>query len=510
MNSFLKACGEGHFDIAIEMLQTDTISRNALLQQTDANGFNCLHYAADHCDVDFMRYLLQFKELDITARDHYGHTAFCKAVMPEYAYIGRYYQPEPCIEMITMLFEVNNDFVNCIEECRCNVVYNAICFHDITVVKLLINLGCSVNKTDTGFNSFNALPFHRFNALQVAADERRIDCIRYILSNTDCDVNIADAYGWLPCCSLIKALLLDPRQIPSKEEIDYALKMLLFTYKSPTETVEVYFMLLECWRDRSNMFEEIVRILLPHHPRKHYVEKILNAKLPNHFTIITLTLFEGMEKYMYKCKLIQSEKEKYLRDFERLKPYFLEELFSLYLADEPFFNEYITEVIRIGWKFKELKLKAKFYEASKITSSQKVFNFVKNLLFHKFDMKPLEQDLSSLLVSHVGYHLLNVFIPLSNFVHVPIQLIAMSRGEKIDCHFSFNESENYINDYRKLEEKKSNHIEVVSLKNLSRQSVRKYIFENYSHYDALSKMYSLDIPIELRQFLCYNFSNFKF
>lgn len=254
---------------------------------------------------------------------------------------------------------------------------------------------------------------------------------------------------------------------------------------------------------------ELVKLLLPHQSKKHFVQKILDAKLPSHYCLITLTLFEKFGKSVDNCNL--NQRVRYIGVWENLKSHFLQELFTLFLADEPFFNEYTAETERFEWTFDEFELLSKLCEVlAKETSNQKAFNFTKSLLLHGFSDMLLAQPSSSLLLSHMGEHLLNVFVPLSNFVHAPIALIWIFGSVKIDCRYNFNESENCINDYHKLVERKSNNFEVVSLKNLARMSVRKCIFESCTHLEALSMIYSLDIPMELRQFLCYNYSNLKF
>lgn len=293
-----------------------------------------------------------------------------------------------------------------------------------------------------------------------------------------------------------------------------------FSYKSPATTVEVHFLLLHCFKNRNNnyranrareVFMVITKLLLPQHPRKHLLQKILQAKLPNDYCLITLALFQMIEKNIDKCKLTPVVIKKYLRYLEDLKSYFLQELFTLYLAEESLFKEYIILVVRNGWNFNNVKLMSKLCASlTEETSSRSVFTFIKSLLLHEFNYIDSFEPSRLLLTPYLSNHLLNAFVPLSRFVHAPIELIWIFGLGKKDCHYNFNESENCIHDYNILLERKSDYSEVVSLKNLCRMSIRKYVFQIYTHHMALSILYSLDIPIELRQFLCYNYSNLKF
>lgn len=512
MSPFLKVCEEGNFVEIKAMLQTDSKSRTELLQLTEANGWNCLHWAAYHIDVEWMRYLLTLKELDVNARNHFGDTAFHIALQPRSDILGHSerpcYPPRPYLEMIKMLFEVNNDFVNCCDESDISPLQVAIKFHHFDVVKWLIDVGSSINHKNRNGTS----------VLHTATFQRRVDCIRYILYKSDCDPNIANVDGWLACCAFVRELLI--RQIPSKEQIEFCAEFLLFTYKSPSETVEICFLLLRCFTyknynidDRArDIFLEIVKALLQRNPRKIIAEKILNAQLPSDYCLITLTLFEMIEKNIDNCKLMQTETQLYLKRLEQFKSNFLPELFSLYSAEESLFNECIAVVVKNGWKFNEFALMSKFCSTlTKETSTQSVFNFMKSLLLHDFDfLNSLEPSLS-LLPSHLNDHVRNAFVPLSNFVNAPIELMRIFGSQKCNRHYNFNESENCINDYNKLLEGISGHkSEVVSLKNLCRMTVRKNIFQSFTHYNALSMLYSLDIPFQLRQYLCYNFSNLIF
>lgn len=497
MSHFLAACENGNFDEVKTFLQTHTMHRRMLLRETDANGWSCLHWAVWHNDITWTKYLLAMRELDIWAKNWEGKTAFHVALKPR----GLEFY-----EILKLLLEFNYDFVNCY------ALYGRLYLHPleyaimdlhIDVVKLLIRFA-GVNKKINGFS-----------VLHIAVVNRRMSCIRYLVYEMDCDLSTRCDNGRLACCLYFQELL-NSWLGASREEIEFAMELLSLTHKSPAEAVDVCFLLFECYRKRHSypnailarcLFMEVVRVLLLHHRRKCLIEKILQI-LPDDYCLTTLTLFE---KFIFKgdqFNVLRSTRKEYLEYLDEMKYDFVRQLFVLFLADPSFFHEYIAEIIKTEWKFDISSLMdmlgTELYRTRGMTSPD-VFNFVKSLLQHEFKFESFAKHL--LLKDD---HLLKVMMPLSNFVHVPSQLIWIFRGEKTECHYNFNESEDCVADYKLLVDRKGNQFDVVSLKNLSRMSVRKYVFGTFSHYEALSTIYSLHIPIELRRFLCYNYSNFKF
>lgn len=502
MIAFVRACIDGDLDIIKDMLQTDSIRRKELLKLTTAYGSNCLHMAVSNGHQECTRYLLTTKELEICTKDRKGYTAFHLACRKLPLYRPSYFHlPILSIKMIKMLFDANNDFVNCCSDDHVSPLQSAVEHHHLDVVKFLIDLGATVNHKD----SRGSTVLHT----AASATIRRVECVRYLLYETNCDPSVRDQFGWLACCKFVRGLLVN--RLPSNEEIQFGVEFLVFTYESPAETIEVYFLLLDCFDRKGrayNVFIEIVKLLLPHHPRKKFLMKLF-AKIPRNYCLITLILFEMIEKSIANCNLIQTER--YLRLLEHLKSHFLQELFTLYLANETYFNEYIEMVVTNGWKFNEFEIVSKFCSnLTDETSSQIVFNFIKSLLQHKFSIMTFPQPANVLLLSHMRKHVLYVFAPLSNFVNVPIELVKIFGSKKCDRRYNFNESENCVSDYRRLLLGSYQNKSVVSLKNLSRMSLRKYIFQSCTHYEALSTLYSLDMPLKLRQYLCYNYSNLQF
>lgn len=505
----LLLCSRKAFDIAKMLLeqQIPETKKRMLLESCSATGRNCFFFAAVHVNIEAMRYFLtEIKELNISARS---------VITKETVYYACFSvvenSPVPNLEMIKMLHDVDNDLINYLDGLGRTYLHIAVTENAFDVFKLLIELGVSVHHKS----------YEKTDVLKMAALYRRVNCIRYLLYEMDCDPCSRDMFGW-PTCNVFIQCVLNPSSeqgIPTKEEIEFAVELLSLTYNSTAETIEVYFLLLDCFRFDDNrcdwhyyLFLEIVKLLTPTHQKQQLIEKFLNAKLPRGYCLITLILFEMVDKYICNnCQLIHTEQEAYLRYFEDLKSYLLRELFTLYLADEPLFNEYIAEIIRIGWTFCGFELMSKFCETlTGEMSSQKIFDFMKSLLLTEFNFKSLMQSSPLLLSSNISNTLSKIFVPLSNFVHVPIELIWIFGSLKKNCHYNFDESENCIIDYNALVKKESNHFEAVSLKNLSRMSIRKYFFQTYTHYEALSMLYSLDIPLPLRQFLCYNYSNLQF
>lgn len=511
MNLFLKACEEGNLEEIKALLQTDLESRKHLLRVTDAVGNNCLHLVVIRKNADCLRYLLTFKELDINARNRRGLTIFEEIFNSQFnAGILSYrndLRPEAMIEIVKMLFELNNDFINSpIEGYYGSPLIAAIGACHIDVVKLLINLGASVNYRNRFGNT----------ALDMAARLCRIDCIRYLLDETDCDPNLSGIMtGWVPCCTFIRQICSTN---PSREQVEFSVEFLLLTFKEPAETTEVYFMLLWCFFAKRyleathahDIFIEIVKILLLDHQSKKIVEKILIAKLPSDFCLITLTLFEKIKNSIHSTKMTRRQTNWFVDLLEQLKGYFLLELFTLYLADRKLFGEFIAEIKGFGWTFDGNKLLTRF-SAVEEKPIQIKFNFIKDILIHGIDiLSSIRPSPKLLLDINMDVDLVNIFLPLSNFIHATIELMSIFGAKRYCSRFNFNESENAMDDYRKLLERKSDDFEVVSLKNLARMSVRKYCFDNYSHYESLRILSSLEIPIKLSQFLCYNYSNLKY
>lgn len=532
MTEFLIACENGDFEKVLEKLfidTTDELDRNELLRQKGRKGWNCLHWAVHYGDDARTRFLLKImEEKDVTAKDADGQTAFKIACCP-LAGIDEpndFDSPEPTAEIIKMLFQENNNFINCCDNQNVSPLQCAIKYKHIDVVKLLIDLGALVNHK-SGDGVFKSV-------LHTAATYAREDVIRFLLNRKDCDWSERDCSKHSPCCYYFYNLF--DSTSTSNDQIELAHELMLTTYKSPKETLEIYYLLFRCYERHTHhkiegyqhLSRKVINVLLPHSPMKHFIERILNAKLPGHYSLVVLTLFE-----MIKTTIDDRQRELYFTSrflrydviCDLLQYDLLTELFSLFKSDEPLFNEFIVEVKRMGWTLHHDRVFYNFCQSLTTEDSKpKIFDFTKSLVLHDFDLVPL-LDRSHSSDKCIKNYLLDILVPLSTLIHPPFDLLQLFDWERTtnNC-FNFNESDNCINDYERLvaanystnnykrlrTEQKSNRVEVVSLKNLSRISIRKNVFENNTQSKALSGLYSLDIPLLLRNFLCYNHSDLKF
>lgn len=524
MSHFMSHCAAGNFDSVLSVLQVNRAGKVTMLRERDSiNRWTCLHWAAWYSDIKWLKFFLAQRDVNIYATDYKLMTAFHVALQPRESEIRHHYTL-PSLEIIEMLLQVNNDFVNRIAffgpTCMYPLEYAIMALH-IDAVKLLLRYGGGyIVEKQTGCT-----------ILQKAALNRRLDIIRYLVCEIGYDPSISCELGQQPC-SLFLHEMMDNLTSPSEEEIRFFLELFFLTHKSPAESIEVCFLLLECfrWRDKVQidkrdrvLFTKIVEFLLPQHPRKDLIEKILQI-LPDNYCLVTMTLFEEIVMQIEEFVVPAPETlTLYFGCLQILKSGFLRDLFAIFLVDESFFSEYLSAVTKIGWKFNENIIISLLRESfNNGVSSQKICKFVKSLIFHEFKYAVTAQHLPLLLPQCTfnsvefrssykldDHYLLQILIAFSNFVNVPIELVSLFTSQKKNCHFNFNESENWLNDYNKLLQTKSNNFELVSLKNLSRMSVRKYVFQNFTYSKALSTIYSLHIPIELRRFLCYNYSGFK-
>lgn len=489
--SFLKACGKGNLDEIQAMLETDTTSKNKKLNQKSINGWNCLHRVVERNRIECTKYLLSFKELDTTAETYEGETALQIACS----------SPKTSIDIILMLLEANNDLVNYVNNENVGPLQSAIMSNRLDIVKVLIDYGAKVNWQD----------FDGEGALHIAARTRRVDCIRYLLYETDCDTSILNKHAKTACfiyfiSLLTKAIDFGSDPCISQEEIECFVELVWFTYNLPMKQSDIHeiFGMMDCcleFYDAAirNLYTEIVKLffLSSINPRQYFVEKIVQANLPSDYCLITLMF--GANEQIHDV------------NFVNLRSNFLLELFELFMANESFFQEYIAEVMSTGWKVNELEQVSVFCShLLKETSTQTLFSFIKHLIQYGIDYANFLKLCNIHLQLDMENTFLNALVPLSTFVNAPVQLIWTFHSEKICRNYQFNECEYFLADYNMLLNSDTNQCEVVSLKNLSRMSVRKYLFKNYTHYKALSIMYSLNIPLELRNYLCYNYCNLKF
>lgn len=339
--------------------------------------------------------------------------------------------------------------------------------------------------------------------------------IRELLYETQCDPNTLNRHGKTAAFMYFINLLTKANdsgsdQCLTVDEINCFTELLWFTYNTQkeikSERHEVFDMIDYCFQFSDvpirKLYMEIVNVFIgPAHPRRYFVETILETKLASDYCLIA-SMFEMNE-------LLKDS------NFISLRSNFLSEMFALFLANKPFFEEYIAEVMSTGWTF-NLKDQSKAFctELEKHQSTaQHVCGFIKYLIRYEIDfnqfLKLTVHHLPSKMADHIA---INVFVPLSKLIHVPIEL-AIVLGQRypseLSC-YNFNETEYVLDDYNSYVNMDKNAFQVVSLKNLSRLTLRKYFFQKHTHYRALSLLYSLNIPLCLRNFLCYNYCNLKF
>lgn len=245
---------------------------------------------------------------------------------------------------------------------------------------------------------------------------------------------------------------------------------------------------------------EIVNVFIsPSHQRRYFVQKILEQNLPSDYCLIA-SMFEMNEL------LIDT-------NFVNLRSSFLRELFTLFLANESFFGEYISEVLSTGWSLNIPDQASEFCKLLKVQPPYKTFSFVKCLIQYDIDFAEFTNQCELHLPPEVfGETAAKVLVPLSNFINAPIELsrsLQYPMPKKLS-YYNFNETESVVDDYSNIIRGKCNFNQVVSLQNLTRMSVRKYYFTRHTHFKALLLLYSLNMPVTTRNFLCYNYYNLKF
>lgn len=350
-------------------------------------------------------------------------------------------------------------------------------------------------------------------ALHKAAKTRQVETIRKLLYDEGCDPNTLNQHGKTAAFMYFISLLTKANDSGSEEcltaeEVACFVELLWFTYDThrslENERSEIFDMIDYCFQFSDapirKLYIEIVNVFItPLHHRRYFVDKILKANLPSDYCLIA-SMFEMNE-------LLKDT------DFVNLRSNFLSELYTLFLADESFFGEYISEVMSSGWTFNiHDQSRAFCTKLAKHLSIRSLFRFMNYLIQYEIDFGQLLKLCILHLPSDSADDIVSdVIMPLSNFINAPIDLarkLRQATPTKL-AYYNFNETEYVLDDFNLFVDHKCK-FQVVSLKNLARMSVRKYLFQNHTHYKALSLLYSLNIPIKLRNFLCYNYCNFNF
>lgn len=354
--------------------------------------------------------------------------------------------------------------------------------------------------------------------LHKAARMRRVNNIRQLLYEDQCDPNAVNFHGKTAAFMYFINLLTKANDCGSDDclthdELSCFTEMLWFTYDTSIhgasmgkERWEIFDMLDYCYQFSDvpirKLYLEIINVFVtPAHYQRYFVENILAANLPSDYSLIAV-LFDMNH-------LLRDD------DFVNLRANFLSEMFTLFIVNETFFEEYISQVMSSGWTFtirdQSWPLCSQLLQHHH--SFATIFRFMKYLIRYGIDFtKMLRHCINHLPLEYADDIAINVFVPLSTFVNAPIDLARTIRREKRSklSYYNFNETYDVLADFNAFIEMECDTFQVVSLKNLARMSVRQYFFRKHTHYKAVSLLHSLNIPITVRCFLCYNYCNLTF
>lgn len=364
----------------------------------------------------------------------------------------------------------------------------------LDIVQLLIANNASVNKQDLDGDT----------ALHIAAINIHLEVIRYLIYDTDCDVTIQNKNGKTACMILYAKLLenLAHEIEPSIDEINCFEELLLLTYNlfdinNPNENessdlkkmIDLGYLYEQ---PNSDLYARILRSFYMPTAKQYFFQKILDTNVYSRHCL-TVALLAKADA-----------------DFEHLFEFwskFLLELFTLFLANQSFFQEYIAEIMSGGWICplrSQVSHLCGFLSTFQMRiDTQKLFTFLKTMILYEIDFDILVRTCELLLSPTM---IVTAFAPLAKFVmpYYPIVL-----RNPLGCNYNFNESDNPLHDVDR-QHGDDGPYEVLSLKNLSRMSLRLHYFRTCSHHTALQALYTMPIPDTLRNFLCYNVYNLKF
>lgn len=412
------------------------------------------------------------------------------------------------IEIVTILINANPDLVNYVNNEEVNLLQCTIQQRRFDIVQVLIANGCPVNQIDLDGDT----------ALHIAAVETHADIIRYLLYESDCDAGIRNERGMVACTILFCRLLnkLNQDSFLPTEELDCFVELASFTFDlvDMTKThldanrlamIDLNEMIYLCYdldQPRCCLYMAILKIFHVPPSKQYFVDRILQTDVRSCHCLITGLLLGNVynAENLWQYDEITESIAKVNNQMRLLSVNFLLELYSLFLSDESFFREYIAEFMSTGWKFSEqyqgVSQIQPFYDylmtnTKKKCEPQKMFTFMKTLIMYGIDFQIFVRNE---LIELMPCEVLPVFTSLVNLV---------SPETSLDSFSSFND------------ENQKQHLvtatnQVIPLKNLCRLSVRRYYFRCYSHYDALKRLYSLNVPSIIRQFLCHNFDNLNF
>lgn len=485
INSFFKMCADGNVEGIETLLKSVRTKRGRrkILETIDNHRNTCLHHAVNSQNVECVKYLLSMKGVNTLAETRDGETALHLACSTE----------DMPFEIISSLLEANPDLVNFVNNFEDGLLQAAAAQGRLDVVRLLVQYGAPVNKQDADGDT----PLH------IAAVESEVDIIRYLIYEANADPTICNLEGKSACFLLFEKLMYKILNAPPVPEdfIDCFEELAQFTFNIPDayECDEDIINMLDLWSNNkvpiNYLYKKIIRLFVVPPERQYFVQKIIESNIPNYHCLIVALLdykFGG-----------------YLHDKLSTWDYFFRDLFQLYMFDESFFNEYIGEIMSTGWEYLESCQAENFCEHISVIETsippQKIFSFLKVLISFDINFDIFVERCEPFLDPKDEF---DVLIPLMRCV-IP-RFPAVKDKNFLALNFNFNEPTNWY-EFRKRTLHADDTInEVLSLKNLSRMHVRKYFLQKHTHYSALKALYNLDIPIALRNFVCYNFSNYTF
>ncbi|XP_037031597.1 uncharacterized protein LOC119071067 [Bradysia coprophila] len=480
--SFLNYCYEGNIDGIKAVLKNAKTSRERqqILQSRDNHYWTGLHHAVRTDNVDCVKYLLTLKGLSTIAETFEGETALQIACS----------FPDTSLEIVTALLEANPDLVNFVNKEEVDPLKCAINQKRLDIVKVLVAHGCPVNNRDLDGDT----------ALHIAAMETQLDIIRFLLYETECDPTLRNDMGQFACDLLFVKLLNRIRRGPLQQDqldcIEELANLTFNTYAEEKEEMDgIHEMVFFCYHHNEpncKLYTTLARTFYVPPSKQYFVDKILASGTYGYHCLI-LGLLKDVNKIEHFERLasltVESDGER-----ESIWSNFLVELYTLFLADESFYLEYVSEFMSAGWNFEEQCQHYTQFEplcqyikkSPKSFDPQKFFTFLKTLIPHGFNLKMFMSDRQ---VAVMSLEMLAAFVALVNTI-LPEGYV------RNRCHFPgiLDQPVNGL----------------TTLKKLCRLQVRYYFFTQFSHYDALKALYSLNLPPHILQFVCYNFANFEF
>lgn len=491
--NLLKHCSDGNLQ-GIKKALKNRRGRKRKIELRDNHNWTCLHHAARSGSVECMKYLLSIDGLDTAAESYEGETAL---------HIATNTLNVP-LEMLSLLVDANPDLVNYVNNEELDLLQCATLHGRLDIVKLLAERGAPVNKIDLDGDT----------VLHLAAIEIKLDFIRYLLYGAQCDATVRNYKDYTACFLLFVKLMekIFAGLTLASDEVECFEELALFTYNQhdlnfPTNASDIKQMIVLGYQynqQKTPLYASILKLFYVPPSKEYFVQKLLESSVPSCHSLVIALL------------LVKDDPNTFERNVE-LSSVFLQELFSLFLAEQSFFDEYIPEIMSSGitllpngeWRFSQIRKFCTVIDerGGGLVEQQQLFTFLKALILFDINFETLIAGCDFFMTSDL---MPIVIVALAESVRLTFPL----GDEKIMFINDFNESEDVLHDLQRLRLLKDQNVasvgEVVSLKNLSRMSVRRFYFKHFSHFNALKALYALDIPVQLRNFLCYNFNNLKF